>query len=71
MIPVGSVGGGSQRCGETQGMWHATHDETVLQILEAIDVLEDQTQRAHQGRILEVLRQRRHELGYEERIFGG
>src|SRR5206468_6030403 len=49
-------------------MRDAAHGEPVRDIAEAVGILEDQAELAHQPRVLEVLLEGRGELGDEERV---
>jgi hypothetical protein len=49
-------------------MRHAPHHEPILEIVEAIEVLEDQTEAAHERGLLEVPGELRIEFSDEDRV---
>src|SRR5712691_664983 len=66
--PGAGTAGAVHRGPETEHVRDPPHDELVLEIVEAIQVLEDEPELPHQRRVLEVLLQVRVELGDEQGI---
>jgi hypothetical protein len=50
---------------------HAAQDEALLEVVEAVEVLEDQAELSQQTRVLEAHRQLGDELRHEERVVVG
>src|SRR4030095_8311570 len=59
-----------KRSDQRQRVRDPPHHKLVLQVVESVYVFEDQTELPHQERILEVLREGRHELCHEQRVVG-
>jgi hypothetical protein len=59
------------RTAQAERVRHAAQDEPALQVVEAVEVLEDEAELAHHLRLLEVLPERRHELRDEEGVVRG
>ena len=60
--------GAVHRGPQSEHVGDATQDELVLQVVKAIQILENEAELSHQLRLLEVLPQVRIELGHKERV---